>query len=421
MRHIRLVAFLAFALAFPAQAQTVDPASDLGRFRTLRGDGMAALDTGDTAAALDDFARAQAILPDSPSILLLQAQTFLKARRKAEAKAALLDYLKRGNLLDLSKNTEFNAIWDADLENQLQLNQTPIGDMEGLAALKGFHIVEGLAYAPEHSRLYLSGIHDGKVILTSPEGARDVIAFRPGVAAWGLGLRDDVLWASTVHSRQTVGYDPAKPVSSKLVAFSAADGKIISTVTDPAKKDREFGHLLLGRDDLYVADTAHGAVLRLPGYGKALEVLIPEGYMDSPQGLAENSDATALMVTDFISGLYRVDLTTGEMRHLPPPAEGNLLGITSLNRYGDDLIAVQNGLKPNRILRLRMSADWSRVERVETLLRSPRLLSQPSQGTVAGDEFIFAANSQWGHLDARGNAKTEDPAPAVIGVIKLKP
>jgi hypothetical protein len=421
MRHIWLVPCVALMLAASAQAQTVDPASDLGQYRALRDDGITALDTGDTTTALDDFAKAQAILPDSPSIPLLSAQAFLKQKRKPEAKAALLDYLRRGNLLDLSKNTEFNAIWDADLENQLQTNQTPVGDMEGLTALKGFNIIEGLAYAPEHSQLYLSSIHNGKVIIMSPEGARDVIDFRPGVAAWGLGLRDDTLWAATVQSRQTVGYDPAKPVSSKLVAFSAVDGKVLSTVTDPAKKDREFGHLLLGRDDLYVTDTAHGEVLRLTGFGKDLETLIPEGYMDSPQGLAENADATALMVSDFTSGLYRVDLTAGSMARLLPPADGNLLGITSLSRYDNDLIAVQNGLKPNRILRLHMSADWTQVEKVEILLRSDKLLSQPTQGVVAGDEFVFVANSQWSNLDDQGTAKSEDPAPAIIGVIKLKP
>ncbi len=422
MKQLVFAAALVLAMAFaPAQAQVIDPASDLGQFRSLRGDGMTALDKGDTATALNDFAKAQAILPDSPSIPLLRAQAFLKQKRKPEARAALLDYLRRGNLLDLTKNTEFNAIWDGSLEDQLQANQTVVGDMEGLTALKGFHIVEGLAYAPEQSQLFLSSVHTGKVIAMSPEGARDVIEFRPGVAAWGLGLRDGTLWAATVQSRQTQGYDPAKPIASKIVAFNATDGKVISAVTDPLKADREFGHLLLGRDDLYVADTAHGEVLRLTAYGKALEVLIPEGYMDSPQGLAENTDATALMVADFTSGLYRVDLTTGGMARLLPPADGNLLGITSLSRYGNDLIAVQNGLKPNRILRLHMSPDWAQVETVEILLRSDKLLSQPSQGMVAGDEFVFAANSQWANLDDRGNAKTEDPEAAIIGVIKLKP
>jgi hypothetical protein len=48
-------------------------------------------------------------------------------------------------------------------------------------------------------------------------------------------------------------------------------------------------------------------------------------------------------------------------------------------------------------------------------------LSQPSQGVVAGEEFVFVASSQWDHLDDLGNAKTDDPAPAVIGVIKLQP
>jgi hypothetical protein len=421
MKHLIHASLWALALAATSvQAQAVDPASDLGQFRSLRGDGMTALDKGDTATALEDFDKAQAILPDSPSIPLLRAQIFLKQKRNAEAKAALLDYLKRGNLLDLTQNTEFNAIWDGDLENQLQANQTPIGDMEGLTALKGFNIVEGLAYVPDQ-QLYLTSIHDGKVIAMSPEGARDVINFRPGVAAYGLGLREGTLYAATVHSRLTTGYDAAKPINSKIVAFSAADGKVLSAVSDPAKPDREFGHVLLGRDDLYVADTAHGEILRLTGYGKTLETLIPEGYMDSPQGLAENTDATALMVTDFTSGLYRVDLTSGAMSRLLPPADGNLLGITSLSRHGNDLIAVQNGLQPNRILRLHMAADWSQVESVEVLLRSPKQLSQPTQGTVAGDEFVFVANSQWANLDDRGNAKSEEPDAAIIGVIKLKP
>jgi hypothetical protein len=68
-----------------------------------------------------------------------------------------------------------------------------------------------------------------------------------------------------------------------------------------------------------------------------------------------------------------------------------------------------------------MSADWTQVEKVEILLRSDKLLSQPTQGVVAGDEFVFVANSQWSNLDDQGNAKSEDPAPAIIGVIKLKP
>jgi len=412
---------LAFALTTSSPAQTVDPASDLGRFRDLRAAGMTALDNGDALGALTAFDQAQAILPDSPSIALLKAQVFLKQKRKPEARAMLAGYLKRGNVIDLAKNSDFNAVWDSGLEDQLQANQVPTGTMETIAGLNGLQIVEALAYAPDDKRFLLSAIHSGKIIAVSPEGVKEVLTFRPGVAAYGLALRDGTLWAATAQSRQTEGYDEKKPVASKIVALNPADGTILKAVSDTGQSDRHFGHLLAGRDDLYVADSAHGEVLRLTGYGDRFETLIPEGYMDSPQGLAESEDASVLMVSDFISGLYRIDLNAGSMGRLLPPADGNLLGITALSRYGNDLIAIQNGFRPNRILRLHMSADWSAVESVEVLLRSDKLLSQPSQGQVADDAFYFVAHSQWGELDDQGNAKSASVEPATVGVIQLAP
>jgi tetratricopeptide (TPR) repeat protein len=421
MRHVVKLALAGLLLASGAQAQTVDPASDLGQFRALRGDGMTALQKGDTAAALETFDKARAILPDSPSIALLQAQVYMQQKRSDEAKAVLADYLKRGNVLDLAKNSDFNAIWDGALEDQLQANEAPFGAIRVAAALPDFVIAEALAYEPENEQVvYVSGIRGGKILAEEPGGEREVIKFRPGVAANGLGLHDGKLWASTAQSRQTEGYDASKPVTSKIVAINPADGAVISTVTD-SKVEREFGHLLAGKEDLYVIDNNHGEVLRLTGYGAALEVLVPEGYMDAPQGLAESEDGSLLIVSDFTSGLYRVDLKAGNMTRLLAPADGNLLGLSSIARYGHDLIAIQNGFKPNRVLRIHMSEDWTQAESVEVLLRSEKLLAQPSQGLVANDFFVFVAKSQWGHLDDQGNPRAEKVEPALVGVIKLTP
>jgi tetratricopeptide (TPR) repeat protein len=421
MRHVVKLALAGLLLASGAQAQTVDPASDLGQFRALRGEGMTALQKGDAAAALETFDKARALLPDSPSIALLQAQVYMQQKRSDEAKAVLADYLKRGNVLDLAKNSDFNAIWDSALEDQLQANEAPFGAIRVAAALPDFVIAEALAYEPENEQVvYVSGIRGGKILAEEPGGEREVIKFRPGVAANGLGLHDGKLWASTAQSRQTEGYDASKPVTSKIVAINPADGAVISAVTD-SKVEREFGHLLAGKEDLYVIDNNHGEVLRLTGYGAALEVLVPEGYMDAPQGLAESEDGALLIVSDFTSGLYRVDLKAGNMTRLLAPADGNLLGLSSIARYGHDLIAIQNGFKPNRVLRIHMSDDWTQAESVEVLLRSEKLLAQPSQGLVANDFFVFVARSQWGHLDDQGNPRAEKVDPALVGVIKLTP
>ncbi len=420
LKSLCLTAALA-VVASAAAAQTVDPNSDLGQFRTLRAAGMDALDKGDVATAKDQFDKAAALMPDSPSILLLKAQLDLQGHDTAAAHDDLADYLGRGYVVDLGKNPDFNQVWDGALDDQQNLNQQAIGDMHVATSLPGFSLTDAIAYAPDSSQIFAAGIHDGKIVAVSPQGSRDVMTFRPGVAAYGLGLRDGVIWATTAASRQTQGYDPARTIASKIVTIDPANGQVTASFTDASQPDRRFGHLLMGKDDLYVADATHGEILRLNGYAGEPQVLVPEGYMDSPSGLAENADASALMVSDFVSGLYRVDLAGGTMARLSAPDGGSLLGISSLARYGDDLIAIENGFKPAKILRLHMSPDWLTVQSVEVLLRSDKLLSQPSQGLVDGDHFIFVARSQWDNMDDQGNPVSDKPDPAVIGAIKLDP
>ncbi len=148
---------------------------------------------------------------------------------------------------------------------------------------------------------------------------------------------------------------------------------------------------------------------------------MPEGYFDTPEALAENADASVLIVSDFIAGLYRVDLVKGSLTHIKPPEGGSLLGLSQLVRYGDDLIGVETGFKPNRVVRLHMSPDWSAVDREEVLLRSDDALAQPTGGVVEDDHFVFIAKSQWSNLDDRGNALSDSPDPVVIGAIQLQP
>ena len=409
----------ASGVASGALGQEVDAKSELGQFRSLRSAGMSALDANDLTGAASNLAAASAILPDSPSILLLRTQVALKQKRKADAKAILADYLARGYVLDLGRNGEFNAVWDAALEDQLLANEGAAGAMQVTATLPGFSLTDAMTLAPESGQLYLSGIRTGKISALAATELRDVVTFRPGVAAYGLGLRDGKIWATTAATRQTESFDAKVSVTSKIVEIDPANGQIVASFADTP--DRRFGHLLMGREDLYVIDTTHGEVLRLNGYQGKPQVLIPEGYMDSPMGLAESEDGTVLIVSDFISGLYRIDLTAGSMQRLAPPAEGSTLGFSSIAVYGHDLIAIQNGFKPNRIVRLRMSDDWSQIVSEETLLRSDKVLAQPTQGVVSGDQFVFVAKSQWDNMDDYGNPIKAETDPAVIGAVQLKP
>ena len=120
------------------------------------------------------------------------------------------------------------------------------------------------------------------------------------------------------------------------------------------------------------------------------------------------------------SSSYINDLATGEMKHIAPPADASLLGFSFMTRYGNDLVAIQTGFNPNRILRLHMSDDWSEVKSVDVALRSDTQLSQPTQGIMDGDTFVFVSKSQWDALDGQGNA-TKTPQNAVIAALKIVP
>ncbi|EGF91454.1 hypothetical protein ABI_28700 [Asticcacaulis biprosthecium C19] len=419
-RHLSrmlLAACVALGAATGAATQNVDPNSELGQFRDRRAAGIRALDDGDLTMASQRLAQAAAIIPDSPSILLLRTQVALQQKRKAEAKTTMAEYLNRGYVLDLARHTDFNAIWDSALEDQLVSNQSAVGEMHVTSTLPGFTLTDAMTYAPNSEQMFLSHVRTGKVTALTAAGSRDVVSFRPGVAAYGLGLRENQLWATTAATRQTKTYDPKLSISSKVVVIDPANGQILQSFT--AGDDRRFGHLLMGRDDLYVADTTHGEILRLNRYQGALEALIPEGYLDAPMGIVESEDATILIVADFISGLYRIDLTAGSMMRILPPETGSTLGFSSMSRHGKDIVAIQTGFEPNRIVRLRMSDDWSQITAVDTVLRSKQL-SQPTQGLVTGDHYIFVARSQWDNLDGQGNPVAPEPEPAVIGAVKLQ-
>ena len=404
------------ALATAAHAQSVDPSSDLGQFRAAREQGMKALDAHDTSGALDAFAKASAFIPDSPSIMLLKAQAYLAENRKGEAHAQLVDYEKHGYVIDLKKNPDFAAVWDGDLDVLQAANTAPVGEVHVAASLPGF--VLGQDVVAGDDRLYVSGVRTGSITVVSADGAKPLMSFRPGVAAYGLGLHGGNLWAVTAASRQTKGYDAKANVRSKVVVINPANGAIVNSFAD-AGKDRNFGHMLAGRDDLYVADTDNGEVLRLNNYTGKFQVLVPEGYFDTPEAMVENADASALIVSDFIAGLYRVDLAQGKLVHLKPPEGVSLLGLSQLTRDGDDLIGVETGFPPNRVVRLHMAPDWSAVQGVEVLLRSDDALAQPTGGVIEGGHFIFIAKSQWSNLDDRGNPLSDTPDPLQVGVIKL--
>src|SRR5205085_316577 len=90
---------------------------------------------------------------------------------------------------------------------------------------------------------------------------------------------------------------------------------------------------------------------------------------------------------------------------LPKPDDVDLNGLDGMAYYGGTLLAVQNGLDPTRVLRLRLSPAQDRIEKVETLARGLAVHDDPTLATVVDGTLYYVANSHWNKFGEDGQLK----------------
>lgn len=407
MRHNWILALALIGSGAAAQDFRV------GEFRQHRAAAVKAVNAGDFATAETEAGAARAMLPSAPTVLLLGAQIEVAAGKPDAAKPWLKDYLRRGLWFDATRYPDLAVLLDDNDRNQLAANGAPAGSFETVAQIAGPRLVEGIALDPT-GRIYLSSVHDGGLATLDGDSLRVVHDLPDGLGGYGLGLRNGQAWLAM--SPGAISGTAAGPQTAEVVRIDLADGVVTARWRD-TRPDRSFGDLSLGRTDLYVSDSQHGEVLRLKDMNGPFDILVPEGQLGSPQGLVETPDGAAVIVADYTSGLWRIDLATGAVRQLAVPEDASLVGIDGLTRDGDDLIAVQNGLKPQRILRLHMRSDWQVLQSAEILLKSD-LAEESTSGAVFDGRYWFVARSQWSDFNDDGSEKP-DAKPAIIGVMNL--
>ena len=84
------------------------------------------------------------------------------------------------------------------------------------------------------------------------------------------------------------------------------------------------------------------------------------------------------------------------------------------------MIAIQNGIRPNRVIEFDLSDDGLVVSGSRILARNLAEFDEPTLGTVVGGEFFFVANSHWNRFDRDGNLAEDLTGPIVLKVRLLQ-
>ena len=280
-------------------------------------------------------------------------------------------------------------------------------------------ITEGLAFDRSTGSFFVSSARKGKIVRIDKHG--NVTEFASpnahGLSGLGIDISRRILWACSTASARNATFHKGDPNDASLVALDLRTGALVRQVK---AADSAFCDDLsvAGDGTVFVSDSS-GSILRLAPGSAELETLVPHGKIRSPQGSALSADEKRLYVADYGGAIRAVDVETGDVVPLGLPDDFQSMGIDGLTRYGNSLIAVQNGIIPNRVVRLDLAAGGLAVNRTRILEMNHPLMDEPTIGKIVGSDYYFVGASQGNKFD-RGTPDPKDLEPGIIFRISLK-
>jgi hypothetical protein len=315
---------------------------------------------------------------------------------------------------------------------RLEENAGALPDSARRRRIEAFRSVEDPGFLAEDLALdsttgltYVSSIHRRKVIAFDRLGApREFVPSAQngvwGIYALALDPTRGRLWGSTAASPAHENYDLADSGRTAVVAWDLRTGEERVRVELPRDgKVHVLGDIALGEDGaLYASDSVGGGLYALRPGAAAFDTLAAPGMFGSPQGILEVEPGKRLLVADYPRGLVLFDLERREARPVKKPRSLALVGIDGLcrmgPRYGGLICAVQNGVRPPRVLSLHYApAGSDRNESAPEVFgiefeRLDALFGEPSHLVADGRDLLLIGNSGWERVNEREELHTDD-------------
>jgi sugar lactone lactonase YvrE len=373
-----------------------------------------------------------------PRVIYMLAGACALGGEGDEALAWLNALADMGLVADPQGDPDFDSIKNTDpfeaVVGRLSANAEPVGRSDVAFRIPHARLIpEGIAYDPLSGRFYVGSIYERAIVEIIPneesaanEGqeaheVRGFATWERGDGLWSVfGMRVDparrTLWACTAAIEQSPGVEASELGYAGVFKYDLSSRLVIERyILSNARGKHLFGDMTISRaGDVYVTDSIDRAIYRIDGRTGTFERWMdPNPLFSSPQGISFDDEEHYLFVADYSYGIFRVGVEDREVRPLPYPDDLAVLGVDGIAYYGDGLIAIQNGVRPNRVIRLHLSSKQDRITGWETLEANHPEFDEPTLGIVVrgparrGATFFYIANSQWGAFDREGKLRPD--------------
>lgn len=318
------------------------------------------------------------------------------------------------NLVSLKGNEAFRQ-----LKSTKKTLETPViqSDTAFVVFDRQIHL-ESVAYDPIGDALYGGSIHRRKIIRIGSDGTVSDFA-TSGQSKMGavFGVKVDhskrMLWACTSAVPEMQQYDSA--LISTLCQFDIVSGKLLNSF-QPADTltGHIFGDLVLNsKGEPFVSDSRNNIIYRYDPLGKLLPYFSSEEFWNI-QGLAFSDDDRFLYISDYIKGIYLLDMQSGKLTKVAVSYDLSLKGTDGITFFKNSLITLQNGVWPNRVVRHFLNETGTEFIRYEYVDNAHPAFGEPTIGSLWKNTFYYVANSQWSGYENGKIKNAADLQPVVI-------
>jgi len=412
---------LACLLAGPVPAVTAAEKSHLD----FQAEARAAYAVRDYATAQSATVAALGLRPDSPRYLHNLAALQALGGDTPGALASLRRLAALGLAPPVERDPDFATLQGTPafraVSQQLAANREPLGQTDIVAELPGHKgLIEGIAFRDRTGDVFFGDAHlrgiwrrdrTGKVTRFSGED-EDLLGI------FGLALDEPrrELWAAMTAVPEMTGFSKEMKGQAGLAVFSLVTGELLRVVDVPDdNREHGLGDLTVAPDGtVYATDTRAPIIWKLAPGAEVLEPLLEFPGFGSLQGIILQE--RFLIVSDFANGLFRVDLTTTSVTPLATPAETTLVGLDGLVPAPGGLVAVQNGVTPQRVLYVALTPERDRITGVNVLARClPHLDDLALIALVHGRPTVIAG-AGWELFDAQ---KAKAPPAHTVRLLQV--
>ena len=349
------------------------------------------------------------IRPFHPTYTYNLASAYTLNGKPNEAIAILKKLVLMDNTIAFEKDDDFKSLKETDNFKailSLKEEQNKVAASSKLVVTlseKDVH-PEGLTYLAKSKTWLASSVRKRKIVSFDIKTGQCTDWLKDDKTLAVLALKADAkenyLWVSTAAFPEMESFNKTIIGISEVLKIGIKTKKVVNAFT--VKGKHVFGDLIVAANGVvYVSDSEKPIIYKIENDAMTEFVSFEiDGF--NLQGLVFNDQENKLFVADYLRGIAVIDMPTKTKTWLAYPQDASAKGIDGLIFYKNNLVAIQNGVKPIRVTELKLNKQQNQISSFKILDNNRPEFDEPALATVVGNKVYFFANSPWKAYDENG-------------------